>query len=363
MAITRTLTNGNTLTDWTEEVNDLDNQYGLLNGSGLFDGAGTSQTSILFDKTTNEILQLPQVRRNAGPASKGADRKVETFSLALPYFLHNDYVTPQDIQGLRKAGSPDSPETLANAIAIKLEDMRLAADQTREFMKIQAIKGVTKDAYDVTIADMFDVLGLTATDYQVDFLLGTTTTDVDGKIAELKRGVAKNAKTGGRVGKIEIMVSPEFFDALVSHPNIREAYLHYSAEAKSDVVRGDLARFEAWGVVDTFVHKGVTFYSYDAEFTKDDGDGTTTVIKGVGDTNSRDAVAKSGFSILGGVRKQYRGVFGPSNTLTGANSVGSEMMVSQVTDPKDRFHEMELEMADLYYMGRPQMSWRVFSSN
>jgi len=362
MAITRTLTNGNTLTDWTEEVNDLDNQYGLLNGSGLFDGAGTSQTSILFDKTTNQILQLPQVRRNAGPASKGADRKVETFSLALPYFLHQDYVTPQDIQGLRKAGTPDSAETLANAIAVKLEDMRLTADQTREFMKIQAIKGVTKDAYGVEIADMFSELGLTATNYQVDFDLGNAASDIDGHISTLKRGVAKDAKTGGRIGKIEVMVSPEFFDALVGHPKIREAYLHYAAAAKSDSVRGDLARYEAWGVVDTFVHKGITFFSYDAEFTKDDGDGTTTIIKGVGDTNSRDAVAKSGFTIVNGVRKQYRGVFGPSNTLSGANSVGSEMMIFQFTDPKDRFHEMELEMADLYYMARPQMSWRVFSS-
>jgi hypothetical protein len=159
------------------------------------------------------------------------------------------------------------------------------------------------------------------------------------------------------------MVSPSFFDALVAHPKIREAYLHYSvSNAKSDAVRADLARFETWGVVDTFEHKGIMFYSYDAEFTIDDGDGTTSVVQGVGDTGSRDAVAKSGFSILRGVRKNYLGVFGPSNTLSGANSVGSEMMVFQHTDPKDRFHEMELEMANLYYLTRPQTSYRVFSS-
>lgn len=362
MAITRTLSNGQRLTDWTDEVNNIANQYGLLNGSDLFQGRGTSQTSLLFDKSTNQILLIPQAKRNAGPASKGQDRKVETFSLALPYFLHQDYLTPMDIQGYRMAGTPDSPETLANVKAEKLEDMRMAADQTREFMKLGAIKGITVDGYGNTIANMFTTLGLTATDYQVDFALNVSTTDVDGKIAQLKRAIAKGAKTGGRIGKIEVMVSPEFFDALVVHPTIREAYLHYRVEnSRSDAVRANLATMEQWGVVDVFEHKGVVFYSYDAEFVKDDGDGTVTTLKGIGG-GSRDSGTREGFTIVRGMRGLYRGVFGPSNTLSGANQVGSEMMVYEYRDPKDKFMEFELEMANLYYMERPQLSYRVFSA-
>lgn len=364
MSVTRQLSNGQMLTDWTEEVNDVANQYGMFNGSGLFTGKGTSQTSIVFDKTTNQITLLPQVRRNAGAPSKGMDRKVETFSLALPYFLHQDYVTPQDIQGLRKPGTPDGAESLANVIADKIEDMRLTADQTREFMKIQAIKGQTTDADGNVIADMFDELGLTVGDYEIDFDLGNAAADIDGKIAQLKRSVAKEARTGGRVGKIEVACSPEFFDALVGHPKIREAYLHYQvSNNNSDAVRGDLAMFETWGVVDRFEHKGILFYSYDAEFNKDDGDGTITVLRGIGgNAGSRDTGTKEGFTIVRGMRNLYNGVFGPANTLSGANQVGSEIMMYQYTDPKDKFHEMELEMANLYYMSRPQNSWRVFSS-
>lgn len=362
MAITRTLSNGQRLTDWTDEVNNIANQYGLLNGSDLFQGRGTSQTSLLFDKSTNSIMLIPQSKRNAGPASKGQDRKVETFSLALPYFLHQDYLTPADIQGYRMAGTPDSPETLANVKAEKLEDMRMAADQTREFMKLGAIKGITVDGYGNTIANMFTTLGLTATDYQVDFALNNSATDIDGKISQLKRAVAKNAKTGGRIGKIEVMVSPEFFDALVSHANIREAYLHYRVEnSRSDAVRANLAMMEQWGVVDVFEHKGVVFYSYDAEFVKDDGDGTVTTIKGIGG-GSRDSGTREGFTIVRGMRGLYRGVFGPSNTLSGANQIGSEMMVYEYRDPKDKFMEFELEMANLYYMERPQLSYRVYSA-
>lgn len=365
MAITRQLSNGQMLTDWTEEVNDVANQYGMLNGTGLFSGKGTSQLSVVFDKSYNQILLLEQTRRNAGPATKGVDRKVDTFSLALPYFLYQDYITPQDVQGLRAAGTPDTAESLANVIATKLEDARMVADQTREFMKLQAIKGITTDAGGGIIADMFDKFSLNSANFAVDFDLGNASTDVDLKIAQLRRGVAGSAKTGGRIGKLEVMVTPEFFDALVNHPKIREAYLHYSVtNNNSDVVRGNQSTFMDWGVVDKFEHKGVLFYTYDATFVKDDGDGTTTEIRGIGTgAGYRDSGTKEGFTIIRGMRNLYNGLFGPQNTLQGANSVGSEIYLSQTTDTKDRYHELELEMSNLYYMTRPQVSWRVHSSS
>lgn len=384
MPITRTLTDGQKVLDWTKEVNDIDNQYGLVNGSGLFSGKGTSMLSIMFDKTTNQVRLLDQVTRGGQGATRGNDRKVETFSLGLPYFLHGDAVTPQDIQSQRAAGTPDTPETLANVILTKLDDMRMAADQTREYMKIQALKGVTLDGSGTVVADMFDKFDHTAfgehADFEIDFELATGGANVDLKIAQLKRNIARNAKMGGRMGKIEVMVSPEFFDALVSNAGIREAYLHYQVRNnRSDAVRADLARFEDWGVVDTFEHKGVLFYSYDAEFDRDNGDGSVTTIKGIGelaanDANSRDTkfaatdpganhLAKQGYSIVRGAKNLYNGVYGPANTLSGANQVGSEMMVTQYRDPRDKKHDLEIEMANLYYMSRPQVSVKCFSSS
>lgn len=364
MAVVRSLQNGQKLTDWTEEVNDIANQYGMVNGSGLFSGKGTSQLSVTFDKSTNQIILIPQTNRHGGPTSKGQDRKNETFSIPLPYFNHQDYITPADVQGYRKPGTSDDSEALARVRAEKLEDIRMAADQTREYMKLQAMKGQTVDGDGNDIADMFDILGLTAGDYEIDFDLGNANTDVDAKIAELKRKVAGGAKTGGRIGRIEVMCTPEFYDALVSHASIREAYLHYSVQNNlSDVVRADLATFEAWGVVDTFVHKGILFYTYDAEFVKDDGDGTTTTLKGIGsNAGGRDTTTKEGFTVIRGMNRLYKGVFGPANTLSGANQVGSEIMVYEYRDNKDKFHELELEMANLYYMERPNLSYRVFSA-
>lgn len=354
MAITRQLENGNKVTDWTEEVLEVDNQYGAINGGGYFTGQGIATESVVFDKSIQTTTLIPRSERRGGKQTAGKDRKIETFSLALPYFNHIDYITPQDIQGHRKPGTPDQAESLGSVIATKMEDMRLAADQSTEFMKINALKGISIDTDGGLLANMFDEFSVTQK--EIDFLLGTDTTDVDGKIAELKRYIAKNAKAGGRVGKIEVMVSPEFFDKLVTHPKIREAYLHYQvSNSRSDVVRGDLAKFEKWGVVDTFEHKGILFWSYDAEFSRDQGDGTEITVRGI--------QANEGFSVVNGMRGLYRGWFGPANTLSGANQVGQEMSLLQYRDPKDKFHELELEMSPLYVMMKPQLSVKVLTSN
>lgn len=381
MPITRSLTNGNTVTDWTLEVNEIDNQYGLLNGKGLFSGTGTSQESVIFDKNLVTRTLIPQSSKRGGEHSKGKDRKTETYALALPYFNHQDYVTPQDIQGWRQSGTPDQPKLLATAIADKWEDMRNDFDQTKEYMKNRAITGQTVDPDGNVIADMFSVLDLTGAkgrngaDSTIDFDLGNASADIDGTISLLKRKVAKEAKVGGKVGRIEIQVTPEFFDRLVNHPKLREAYLHYTANANSDVVRGDLAKFEDWGVVDTFVHKGMMFYSYDAEFNIEGADAIcpwhATVINGTV-TDDFDATAsgiadsvtgQGGYTIVNGIRGAYRGYFGPANTLSGANSVGSEVMAYQYRDPKDKCHELELESSPLYLLMQPQLSVKIVTTS
>lgn len=353
MAITRQLSNGNKLTDWTQEVNDIANQYGILNGRGIFQNQGVSQESIVFDKQINTTTLIPRTDRRNPQASRGKDRKVQTFSLALPYFEHKDYVTPQDIQGHRMAGTPDAPETVANVIATKLEDMRYNADQTREYMKAQAIKGLVA-APDGVMYNMFDEFGITQT--EINFELDDANTIVRKKTAELKRTIQKNAKAGSRVGRIEVMVSPQFFDKLVNHPNVREAFLYYAeTNQRRDAVRGILQTFETWGVVDTFEYDGILFWSYDAIFNVDSGEGDVTETA----LFNTDPTVEGGYTLVDGLRNTYRGYYGPENTLDGANSVGAEMYVRQYTDPKGKFHEMELEMSSMYMLMKPQVSIKI----
>lgn len=355
MAITRSLSNGMKVVDWTQEVNEMDNQYGMLNGMGLFSGEGVATESIVFDKNTQTNTLLPQVSRRGGEHSKGKDRKVETFSLPLAYFNHQDYVTPQDVQGYRMPNTPDGAEALGRVIATKLEDMRIYADQTKEYMKVEAIKGISKTPDGAVLANMFTEFGIAEANTdpnagpvtRIDFDLDNAASEIDDHISLMKRQIARNAKVGGAVGITQVLVSPQFFDKLVKHPKIREAYLHYINDG-AQRLRDSLSSLEQWGVVDTFSHRGVMFISYDAEFNLPDGVTTVDAFK-----------AGEGYTIANGVRGLYRGYFGPANTLSGANSVGAEMFAYQFRDPKDKFHEMEIEMAPLYIMTKPQLSIQV----
>lgn len=349
MAVVRTLSNGNKLTDWTEEVQEIDNQFGLLNGMGLFTSKGTSQESVIFEKEYQSSTLIPQTSRRGKPHSKGRDRQSDVFSLALPYFSTEDDITASDLQGQRKIGTPDGAKDLASAIAVKMEDMRVNIDQTREFMKLEAIKGITIDPQGRVIADMFAQFNLTKSEYAVNWELSNTAFDVDGAIRILKRTLAKNAKQGTGIGGFSLLVSPEFFDALVKHPKIREAYLHYTVTgANSDVIRGNLQSYESWGVVDHFVHQGVTFMSYDAEFNAPEHpDAVDGVVRGI--------KASEAHVLASGVRDLYRGYHGPANTLSGANQVGQELFMYQWNDPKDKFITMEAEMSPLYVCMKPQM--------
>lgn len=383
MSVVRTLDNGQKLTDWTEEINDMANQFGAINGSGLFAGKGTSQMSVIFDKSDNQINMISQTNRATNKAQKGTVRRNRTFSLVLPYHLYQDQIVASDIQGYRAPGTADTAEVPERLMGEKLTDMRLSGDQTTEFMKIQAMKGITVGPQNEIIANMFEELALAPaaiTDdaydqYEQRFELDNATLDPAVAIASLKRNISKRASIGGRIGKIEIMCTTGFFDKLVNHALVREAYLHYNEPVNNrDALRGDLQAFEEWGVVDTFEYKRVLFWTYDCDFNSDDGDGTITALKGIGnnirDTRagatgalvSTDGIPDVGYTVMRGIRNLYKGVFGPANTLSGANKVGQEFMVNQMRDPKDKYWEMELEFGNLYYMSRPHLSYRVYNA-
>lgn len=338
MATTRAFgTNGFSLVDWTDEINLLDNQAGLIGSMNLFRTQGISQTAVVFDKSMNDITLLPQVSRRGRDSTKGNDRQVETFSLPLAYFKHSDYITPEDIQGWRAPGTPDGEESLARVRVQKLSDMRAQVEQTLEYMKLQAIKGISTTPDGVVLANMFTEFGIAQT--VIDFDLGDASTDVNAKISQLKRVLQTNLKTGGVIGGIRVVVDSSFFDKLVSHPMIRQAYLYYASQR--DINRESTNSFMTWGSVDQFTYKGVTFMTYDHVFKLPND---TTVA----------AVAADTGHVIPVVNDLFRGYFGPSNKLGGANNVGREMFAYEFTDPKDEYHEMQVETSPLFFATQPQ---------
>jgi len=337
MSLIRSYLDAFKTSDFTDAINSVENQYGYINSQNYFNTRSTGQTAILFDVNKHDITLLPQVNRGDKSATQGKEREVDTFALQLAYFKHADRLTAEDIQDWRQPGSEEQ-ETIARATAEKLQDMRMVVDQTREYLKLQAFKGVFKTPDGKVVADMYDKFGVTQK--EIAFALGTNTTNVTNKIQELKRYIGKNVKTGGAISGVEVLVDPEFFDKLVSHPDIKEAYKYYT-NSGSQALRDDMSRYMQWGVMDTFEHRGVRFVSYDATFNLPNG------------TSEVAVAASSGHAYALGVRDLFRGYAGPSVKMSEANQPGREIFLRTYMDPKDEYVEFEAELSPLYFCTKP----------
>jgi hypothetical protein len=338
MSTVRSIDNVNKMIDWTTEINEVENQYGFIRSQNLFAKRPTNQTAIVFDKNTHDITLLPQVNRSSRESTYGKDRKVETFSLPLAYFKHGDKITPEDIQGWRAPNDSDTEETLNRVRVEKFTDMKLVADQTDEYMQLQAMKGIFKTPDGATVANMFTQFNVTQK--VVNFNFSVATFDVDGAINEVKRHIASTVKTGGAIQGVDLYVDSTFFDALVNHPKFREVYINYQNSGKQ-LLRDDLGNYMTWGISDVVEHRGVRFISYDASFNLPDGTSELAFADGTG-----TAVAR-------GVRDLFRGYYGPANKLSGANKAGQPMFMYEYSDPRDEFYDLQLEMAPLYFCTRP----------
>lgn len=335
--------------DLTDSIVNLPVLNGMINALGLFNERSTASKAIIFEKDTRSYSLLPQTSRSARNASVGKDRSSQLFTLALPYFKHKDHLTPEDIQDHIAYGQFDMTQTLANAIAAKTEDMRIRADQTKEFMKLSALKGTTVDAEGNTIANMFSEFGVSQD--TVDFTLGTTTTDITAKINSVLRTAASNNKAGVALTKPFVICGNTFFDKLVSHADVEAAYAQYRQEDGVQRLRDMLFDFRDYGAIASFTHRGVTFVNHQPTFTAPDGSTLTPI------------AAADGYVVFPEARDLYRGYNGPSNKLSGANRPGAPMYMYQYEDAKDEGIEFELEMSPLYFMTNPKMSIKVTTSD
>ena len=215
---------GYTLTEMTTAINILPNIYTRLGELGLFRFEGVTQRSVMIEQAEGVLDLLPTVPLGA-PATVANRTSRSTRSFSVPWIPHDDIITPQDIQGIRGFGVADAADPLTTVMERKLTRMRAKHAQTREYMEINALRGVVKDGAGFALYDYFVEFGLAQ--ISVDFVLGTAGTNVQAKCREVLRYVETELK-GETMNGILALVSPTFFDKLIGHAKVEEAYKYYS---------------------------------------------------------------------------------------------------------------------------------------
>lgn len=343
------------LTDLTSEILYIPNQWGRINQMGLFENEGVTNTSVTFDRVDDTLTLLDSSNRGARKQTVGKNEKVQTYAFPISFYEHNDRVTPQDVQGRRRPGSTGEMDQVAIAVSRKLEAARRKHLITHEFMKMSALKGTVVSPNGTTFADLFTTYGYTQK--TIDFVLGTSTTDVDAKIRELIRYIEDNSFSGMVAGNVHVFVSQEFFDKLVAHPKIREAYLNYQQTnqinnaqvARDDMINGAVNN----STIRQFTHMGVTFEEYRASYTKTDG--TTERLIAAGDGHA--------FPLTGAGSEMFKNYLAPADHMDFVGTIGEEMYAWSFPDERGRFLDIDTQSAILPLVRRPQVLVRVFSSN
>lgn len=209
----------------TEAINLLPNMYGRIGELGIFKEEGITTDSVIVEFNNGTLNLLPTRPRNA-PATVGTSPKRNLRSFVVPHIPHEDVVEPSEVRNVRAFGSITEAETVGAKVAQKLQYMKNKHDITKEWMRVGALKGILLDYDGATqIYNWFTEFGISQ--QIVDFNFTLATLDVRQVIATVFRWIEDHLY-GEMLSGVGCLCSPEWFDALVGHPNVRDAYKFFN---------------------------------------------------------------------------------------------------------------------------------------
>ena len=176
---------GFSLVDLSQSISLLPNMYGWLNQSNIFKWVPQTTPTVLIEMR-NGILTLVPTTPWGGvpPKNEGTKRNIRTFTV--PHTSIEDTILAADIMGIRAFGTPDTVETITGKVNDKLQSMKNKMEQTMEWRKMGALKGVVYDADGTSVLyNYFDEFGITKK--VVNFELSNPVTDVRKKCLDVLR--------------------------------------------------------------------------------------------------------------------------------------------------------------------------------
>ncbi len=329
---------GYSLAEMTQAINILPDLYTRLGQIGLFRYQGVTQRSVVIEQREGVLSLLPSVPLGA-PATVGNRETRSMRSFALPWIPHDDVILPADIQGMPALGVSDAADPLVEVMNRKLTLMRRKHAQTREYMEMNALRGIVKDGAGTTLYDYFTEFGLSQ--ISVDFLFGTAGTNIQGKVRTVLRAIEDNL-LGETMTTAHALVSSGFFDKLISHPKTEDAYKFFSATG-GQPLREDMRR--------AFPFAGILFEEYNGSATLSNGSSERLVPEG------------EGIAFPLGTFDTFTTYGGPANLLETANTIGLPLYARQQMDAKGRWIDLMTEASILPVNKRPRLAIRLHSSN
>jgi hypothetical protein len=247
----------------SEAVEELEYVPQYLDTLGIFEEESLFVRDVAVETKYGSISLISTSAEGAPPSdTKPRERDTKPFRtqrLAGSFTLY-----ASEVGGMRAFGSESELETVMSVYAERMAILRDKMDLTHEFHRLGALQGMLFDADGSLIYDYWDEFKKEKPAV-FDFKLGTATTVVRKKCAEITRSLVASSKGAFLPGtEIHALCGDAFYDNLTNHESVVRTYEGWAAAAD---LRGNNAH-------EVFSHGGIFFHNY-----RGTDDGTTVSVK------------------------------------------------------------------------------------
>lgn len=338
---TRSFTNNFEVVDSTRELAILPQTWTLLGDSGLFKDEFLSQNTVTFQEVNGSITIVNDQVRGSKPQTTSNDvRKLHSYSLTHHPLM--DALYPDDIAGKSAYSDLNAADTEAAALLRKMTKIRKSFDVTKEVARFKTL--VTGQAWapnGTIVADFYTDFGITRN--SVDFVFGTSTTDIVAKCESIIAGFQDSASDGTIINSVTAYCSPAWFAKLIAHAKVTQAYQYYSATEGQSILRN---RAGGMGLYRRFSFAGINFVEVRTVLA-----GTTLIPTG------------EAYFVAETDDESFATFYGPPNRFGLVNTVAMPQYMWQFRDPRGTEITIESEMNMLNALKKPNFVAKGTTSN
>lgn len=330
-----------TMSSLVAKVDQVPFTPGAAGKLNIFKETGIYTTSFEIEERAGTLALIPNTPRGGVPTQNSRDqRKVRLFKPAhLPI---RDHIQADEFQNKRAFGSQTDLQMAEVEVNTRMVRMSRIMDTTLEFQRISALQGIILDSDGSTVIyNLFNEFGVTQT--IVDFLLGTSTTDVLSTCENVRAAIQDTLGADGSEDiDVVAFVGKTFFQRFISHPNVKLTYQYYQTiQQNLNPLQQDL-RYTG------FKFGGITFKVYRSSVL------TTPFVP-----------VSQGTAFPVNVEDIYETFYAPADYMETANTEGRPRYVKMVPDPSgyNRFWEIEMQSNPLSMCKRPAVLISLITSN
>lgn len=321
----------------TQAINELKFVPGRIGELNLFETTSVDTTTIAVEKRNDILALVPPTPRGA-PGTTMEKQKRDLRSFFVPHFELNDAIYAEEVQNIRAFGMEQGLENVIEKVAQRQMTMVRSFSATEEQARMGAVQGVITYA-DGTTLNLFTEFGVSQ-DAEIDFDLDNASPAAGAlrkKCAGITRQIA-NTLGGVPFTGIRAFCGDNFFDDLLSHPEVRGTYLNWN-EAQilrdSYVPGNNTGLRSSYGI---FQFGGIVWENYRGS---------------VGSTNFIDADKCHLFPE--GVPGLFRTVYAPADYEETVNTMGQRLYSRQYLMPNGKGRYLDGQMNAIQYCSRPKV--------